>query len=221
MRFLIEPLLSESYCRSVVELLRREGEGWRPGTDTAGWVAREVKNNRQLDRQCPLHHELAPGLADILGMHPTVQSAAFPRRIHSILFSRSGVGEGYGRHVDNAHMAGGRSDLSFTIALSSTDDYQGGALVLESPSGEEAFRLPLGHALVYPSTLLHRVEPVTAGERLVAVGWIESRIRHGDQRELLFELDMAGRMLFDRSGKDEVFDLISRSYANLQRRWES
>jgi PKHD-type hydroxylase len=149
-----------------------------------------------------------------------MQAAAFPRQIHSLLFSRSGVGEGYGRHVDNAWMAGGRSDLSFTLALTDPDGYQGGALVLESPSGEEAFRLPAGHALVYPSTLLHRVEPVTSGERLVAVGWIESRIRHGDQRELLFELDTARRALFERSGKDEVFDLISRSYTNLLRRWE-
>ena len=130
------------------------------------------------------------------------------------------MGEGYGRHVDNAWMADGRSDLSFTIALADHDGYQGGALVLESSSGEEAFRLPAGHALVYPSTLLHRVEPVTAGERLVAVGWIESRIRHADQRELLFELDTASRALFERSGKDEVFDLISRSYSNLLRRWE-
>ena len=117
-------------------------------------------------------------------------------------------------------MAAAGSDLWFTIALADPDGYQGGALVLESSSGEEAFRLPAGHALVYPSTLLHRVEPVTAGERLVAVGWIESRIRHADQRELLFELDTASRALFERSGKDEVFDLISRSYSNLLRRWE-
>ena len=117
-------------------------------------------------------------------------------------------------------LAGGRSDLSFTIALSGPDDYEGGALVLESPGKEEVFRLPVGHALVYPSTMLHRVEPVTSGERFVAVGWIESRIRHADQRELLFELDMAGRTLFERSGGDEVFDSISRTYANLLRRWE-
>jgi len=221
MRFLIEPLLPKSYCHSVAKKLRQENEAWRPGAETAGWVARDVKNNHQLDRQCPLHKELASELAEILEMHPMVQAAAFPRQIHGLLFSRSGVGEGYGRHVDNAWMAGGRSDLSFTLALTDPDGYQGGALVLDSPSGEEAFRLPAGHALVYPSTLLHRVDPVTAGERLVAVGWIESRIRHADQRELLFELDMAGRMVFGRNGKDEVFDLISRSYANLQRRWES
>jgi PKHD-type hydroxylase len=123
--------------------------------------------------------------------------------------------------MDNAWMRGGRSDLSFTVFLSEPEAYSGGALVLESPGGEESFRLPAGHALVYPSTLLHRVEPVTAGERLVAVGWIESRIRHADQRELLFELDTARRALFQRHGKDEIFDLISRSYSNLLRFWDA
>jgi PKHD-type hydroxylase len=150
-----------------------------------------------------------------------LQAAAFPRRIHSLLFSRSGRGQGYGRHVDNAWMAAGRSDLSFTVFLSDPDAYSGGALVLELPAGEMAVRLPAGHALVYPSTLLHRVEPVTAGERLVAVGWIESRIRHADQREVLFELDTARRALFERQGKDEIFDLISRSYSNLLRCWDA
>jgi PKHD-type hydroxylase len=204
----------------MVEHLRQAGDDWRPGAETAGWHARGVKNNHQLDLRCPLYRELAAELQNQLRHHPLVQAAAFPRQVHSILFSRSGVGEGYGRHVDNACMMGGRSDLSFTIALSDPNDYQGGGLVLESFSGEETFRLPVGHALVYPSTLLHRVEPVTSGERLVAVGWIESRIRHADQRELLFDLDMAGRTMFERSGGDEVFGLINRSYSNLLRRWE-
>jgi PKHD-type hydroxylase len=156
----------------------------------------------------------------VLTAQPLLQAAAFPRRIHGLLFSRSGAGEGYGRHVDNAWMSGGRSDLSFSLFLSEPEAYAGGALVLEAPGGEESFRLPAGHALVYPSTLLHRVEPVTAGERLVAVGWIESRIRLADQRELLFELDTARRTLFARHGKDEIFDLVSRSYSNLLRRWD-
>jgi PKHD-type hydroxylase len=133
--------------------------------------------------------------------------------------SRSGPGDGYGRHVDNAFMDGGRSDLSFTVFLSAPDHYEGGALVLEQPHGEEAFRLPAGHALIYPSTLLHRVEPVSDGERLVAVGWIQSRVRSAERRELLFELDTARRTLFAGGGKGEVFDLLCRSYSNLLRMW--
>jgi PKHD-type hydroxylase len=220
MRFPIEPLLSPTHCADLRERLQAAGDAWRPGVETAGWHAREVKNNHQLDRDGPLHRQLAAELMERLERDPLLQAAAFPRRIHGLLFSRSREGEGYGRHLDNAWMAGGRSDLSFTVFLSEPEAYSGGALVLESPSGEETFRLPAGHALVYPSTLLHRVEPVTAGERLVAVGWVESRIREAEQRELLFELDTARRTLFARGGKDELFDLISRSYGNLLRRWE-
>jgi PKHD-type hydroxylase len=221
MQVRIEPLLSAQQSQMWLEQLRQAVESWLPGGETAGWHARQVKHNHQLDRDSKLHQELAAQLEEQLLGHPLLQATAFPRRIHGVLFSRSGVGEGYGRHVDNAWMASGRTDLSFTLFLSELDAYEGGALVLESPSGEEPFRLPAGHAIVYPSTLLHRVESVTKGERHVAVGWIESRIRTGDQRELLFELDTARRALFARSGKDEIFDLISRSYSNLLRLWDS
>jgi PKHD-type hydroxylase len=221
MRFLIEPLLPPDTCAAMAAALGQAGDAWRAGEQSAGWHARAVKCNQQLDPTSGLHQRLAEQLRQALFQHPLVQAAAFPRSVHSILFSRCGTGQGYGRHVDNAWMAMGRSDLSFTVALSDPNGYSGGGLVLETPSGEEAFRLPLGHALVYPSTLLHRVDPVESGERLVAVGWIESRIRHGDQRELLFELDTARRTLFERTGKDEIFDLVSRSYSNLLRRWDA
>jgi PKHD-type hydroxylase len=220
MRFLIEPLLSPAQSARIVDALSTPEAIWCPGAESAGWHARAVKQNQQLQGASDLAQRLATDLQACLMGHPLLQAAAFPRVVHSILFSRCGPGEGYGRHVDNAWMVGGRSDLSFTLALSDPGGYVGGELVLETPAGEEVFRLPQGHALVYPSTLLHRVEPVSAGERLVAVGWIESRIRHADQRELLFELDTARRALFDRNGKDELFDLISRSYSNLLRRWD-
>ena len=220
MRFLLEPLLVEEDLQDLVSALTDPPAPWIDGAATAGWHARDLKRNHQLDGTSQLHQQLSARLEMVLTAQPLLQAAAFPRRIHGLLFSRSGVGEGYGRHVDNAWMRGGRSDLSFTVFLSEPEAYEGGALVLESPGGEESFRLPAGHALVYPSTLLHRVEPVTAGERLVAVGWIESRIRHADQRELLFELDTARRSLFARHGKDDVFDLVSRSYSNLLRRWD-
>jgi len=219
MRFELEPLLTPDQASRICGRLRSSSD-WRSGQDTAGWHARAVKTNQQLDRSSPLHHELLAELQPLLAGHPLIQAAAFPRSIHSLLFSRCGPGEGYGRHVDNAWMAAGRSDLSFTVFLSSPSDYEGGALTLETPGGSERYRLPAGHGLVYPSTQLHSVEPVLTGERLVLVGWIESRIREAEQRELLFELDTARRALFARSGKDEVFDLISRSYSNLLRRWD-
>lgn len=221
MQLFLEPLFPpEEAERLLQRLLAAPPEAWLPGAETAGWHARTVKRNRQLDRQTPLHELLEGEVREALEVHPLVRAAAFPRRIHGLLFSRAGVGEGYGRHVDNAWMAGGRADLSFTLALGGPDTYGGGDLVLETPGGEERIRLPAGHGVVYPSTCLHEVEPVTRGERVVAVGWIESRIRHGEQRELLFELDTARRALFAREGKGEVFDLVSRSYSNLLRWWD-
>jgi PKHD-type hydroxylase len=219
MRFELESLLSPEAASSLRGALQAEQGAWLAGSSTAGWHARQVKRNWQLDRGSALHQSLASQVSAALLAHPLLQSAALPVRLHGLLFSRSGPGDGYGRHVDNAFMDGGRSDLSFTVFLSAPDHYQGGALVLEQPHGEEAFRLPVGHALIYPSTLLHRVEPVSAGERLVAVGWIQSRVRSAERRELLFELDTARRTLFAAGGKGEVFDLLCRSYSNLLRMW--
>ena len=219
MRFQIESLLPAEQIASWRSLLLAPEVEWRPGQETAGWHARSVKHNHQLDRASALHRELAPLVHQALLVHPLLASAALPSRIHNLLFSRLGPGEGYGRHVDNAFMADGRSDLSFTLFLSEPGSYQGGALVLEYPDGEEAVRLGAGDLIVYPSTLLHRVDPVTEGERLVCAGWIQSRLRSAEQRELLFELDTARRTVFSQQGKGEIFDLLSRSYTNLLRMW--
>jgi PKHD-type hydroxylase len=219
MRFQLDALLDPQTLQELQgDLLAPEAD-WRPGQESAGWHARSVKRNRQLDRASPLHARLAARLSACLEAHPLLQAAVLPVRIHGLLFSRCGPGEGYGRHVDNAFMAGGRADVSFTLFLQDPDVYSGGGLMLESPAGEEEVRLAAGSAIVYPSTLLHRVAPVTAGERIVAVGWIQSRVRDAEMRELLFDLDTARRDLFQREGKSEAFDLISRSYSNLLRRW--
>ncbi|MFM7264885.1 MAG: Fe2+-dependent dioxygenase [Cyanobium sp.] len=219
MQFVLDSLLDATALEELRQALLAPGAPWRDGAETAGWHAREVKRNRQLERTSPLHQQLRESLKRRLLDQPLLQAAALPLRLHGLLFSRMGPGEDYGRHVDNAFMAGGRSDLSFTVFISDADTYGGGALVVESPGGEEAWRLPAGQAFVYPSTLLHRVDPVSWGERLVAVGWIESRVRSAEQRELLFELDTARRSLFAREGKGEEFDRICRCYANLLRMW--
>ena len=126
----------------------------------------------------------------------------------------------YGRHVDNALMKGGhRSDLSFTVFLSDPKDYDGGELVIEGADSEQGYKLPAGSAIVYPSTTLHRVDPITRGERWAVVGWVESWVRHAAQREILFDLDTVQRRLFAQMGKTPEFDLVAKSLSNLLRQW--
>ncbi|MOA44732.1 PKHD-type hydroxylase [compost metagenome] len=112
-----------------------------------------------------------------------------------------------------------RTDVSVTIFLSEPEDYDGGELVMESAGGETAYKLPAGSAVTYPTTMLHRVEPVTRGTREVAVTWAQSLIRRADHREILFDLERVGRSIFERDGKTEEFDLINKSAANLRRMW--
>jgi hypothetical protein len=131
MHFRLEPLLSASQVEELRLALLAEATPWRDGAETAGWHARGVKRNRQLDPGSALHQTLASALSGHLLHHPLLLAAALPVQLHNLRFSRCGVGEGYGRHVDNAYMAGGRSDLSFTLFLNDPDHYRGGDLVLE------------------------------------------------------------------------------------------
>ena len=190
------------------------------GKITAGWHAKLVKNNQQLDNKNLDKREMEGIVIKALNRNPLFQTAVRPKFIHSILFSRYEVGMSYGRHVDNAIMKDGRRvDVSFTLFLNSPDEYEGGELVMEGAQDEQDYCLEAGSAIVYPSTTLHRVEPVTKGVRLAAVGWVQSFIREAGDREILFDLDTARRVMFAQQGKSAEFDLISKSIANLIRKW--
>ena len=188
------------------------------GATTAGWSARLVKSNLQASD--------SPGLARLRALvdtrlreHPVFALATRPKTIIGPLFSRYQSGHAYGTHVDDALIAGSRTDVSFTIFLSPPDTYEGGELILDTPAGEESFKLPPGSVITYPATTLHRVAPVTGGERLVAAGWVRSYVRDPARRELLFDLETARRRLFDREGKTAEGDLLAKCAANLMRMW--
>ncbi|MEL6398398.1 MAG: Fe2+-dependent dioxygenase [Cyanobacteria bacterium J06626_4] len=187
------------------------------GKLTAGWYAKQVKHNQQIKgTEAKDVREL---IRQTLTRHPLFQAAVRPKQVHSLLLSRYGVGMEYGRHVDNALMGNQRSDVSFTVFLSEPQDYNGGELVVEGAADEQSYKLAAGTAIIYPSSTLHRVEPVTQGTRLVAVGWVQSWIRDAAKRELLFDLDTVRRSLYTQSGKTNEFDLLSKSLANLMRQW--
>jgi PKHD-type hydroxylase len=192
------------------------------GKTTAGWHARLVKNNTQLRSDAPGLPELQTIVQQALKQNALFQIAALPKIISPILFSRYAVGMGYGSHVDNAFMGEEnrmRSDLSLTLFLSPPETYEGGELTIESTHGEQVFKLDAGAIVLYPSSTLHRVEPVTQGVRLAAVTWVQSLVRESSDREILFDLDTARQAIFGKNGKTAEFDLLSKSYANLLRKW--
>lgn len=220
MIFQIPDLLTAEELASITALLAQAE--LQDGKATAGWHAKLVKNNEQLPRKDPASDRCQAVVQAALGRSPLFQLAVRPRAVHSLLLSRYRPGMAYGRHTDNALMGGSaflRSDVSFTVFLSPPDAYEGGELVIEGADAEASYKLAAGTALVYPSTALHRVDPVTSGERLVAVGWAQSLIRDAGKREILFDLETVRRSLFAQDGKSDEFDLLSKSAANLLRLW--
>jgi len=194
------------------------------GSKTAGWLAKPVKYNQQLSPASPLWGELQAQLLPKLEHHPLIQIAAYPNIIHPLRLSRYQPGMFYGIHSDNALMPspkGGmmRTDLSLTLFLSDPSSYEGGELVIDTPWGEQAYKLPAGSLVLYPAGFLHQVTPVVSGTRLVAVTWIQSWIRDPQQRQILFELQTLRQELFEAEGKTARVDRLSVIRANLMRQW--
>ncbi|MBA1145715.1 Fe2+-dependent dioxygenase [Ectothiorhodospiraceae bacterium WFHF3C12] len=196
---------------------------FRDGRETAGWHARLVKHNQQADSRTEAVESLRSLVDQAVAASPLFQTAARPARQRPVMFSRYESGMSYGAHVDDAVMGQGgdrlRTDLSFTLFLCDPDSYDGGELIMDTTAGEQSYKLPAGAMVLYPSSTLHRVDPVTRGERLAAVGWVQSQVRDPRHRELLFDLETARRRIFETQGKTPEFDLVSKSLANLLRMW--
>ena len=211
---------ADDVARIAAALDRTE---FRDGRLTAGWHARLVKRNTQADGSHPQVSKLRAEVDQAIRRHPLFELAVRPARLKPVMFSRYEAGMEYGSHVDDAVMTADgrplRTDVSFTLFLSEPEECSGGELVTDSPAGEQVYKLPAGAMVVYPSSTLHRVEPVTAGRRLAAVGWAQSLVRDPARREILFDLDTARRQLFEREGKSAEFDALSKSVANLLRMW--
>lgn len=188
------------------------------GRSTAGWSASLVKANNQACAD-PAIDLWRDRLAATFLRSPLFHLAAQPKRIIGPMFSRYDIGSAYGAHVDEPIIDGSRADLSYTLFLSDPDAYDGGELTIDTPAGSEAHKHSAGCLVLYPATTLHLVSPVTRGTRYAAVGWVRSHIRDATQRELLFDLETARRLLFEQHGKTHEVDLLSKCFANLIRMW--
>ena len=196
-------------------------EDFIDGKKTAGWSAKTVKHNTQLDAKAAYGKDLKEVVREALKRNLTFQAGVKPKVIHSMMFSRYETGMSYGTHVDNAVMGSSflRSDVSLTVFLNAPSEYEGGELVIEEVNQNRLIKLDAGSVITYPSSTLHRVAPVTKGVRLVAVAWVQSLVRDPAKREILFELDQARRSIFDQHGKCKEFNWITKSYTNLLRQW--
>jgi PKHD-type hydroxylase len=192
------------------------------GKRTAGYRAKRVKHNLQLDREAPDAKAVKSLILTALRRNPTFQRAALPKHVRPPLISRYEEGMNYGLHVDDALMgkdSKARTDLSVTVFLNDPTDYEGGELVMMSPFGEQRIKQPAGSAVVYPSSTLHRVAPVTRGERLAGVTWVQSHVRDPARREILFDIWRIREKLAKADPDAEESDLAFKTYANLMRMW--
>ena len=216
----IPDLLDSRQLEAVCAVLR-QGR-FVDGRRSAGMRAAAAKNNLELAPDEETYAALNDVVMTRLVKHPLYLQAALPARIAAPIYARYTPGMEYGGHIDDPLMgppdARYRSDLSITIFLNSPAEYEGGELSIRTAAGEQDIKLDAGHAVIYPADTWHAVKPVTAGERLVALTWVQSLVRRADQRELLLQLDRAREAL--RQGDNApALQQVDLCYANLFRMW--
>ncbi|WAT00758.1 PKHD-type hydroxylase YbiX [Rouxiella chamberiensis] len=197
---------------------------WIDGRATVGNQGAQVKNNQQIDTRSEIYQRLQATVLKALQNSPLFFAAALPRNISSPLFNRYQQNETYGFHVDGAVRNNGeagwmRTDLSATLFLCEPDSYEGGELVVNDTYGQHSVKLPAGDMILYPSSSLHCVTPVTQGTRVASFMWIQSMIRDDKRRGMLFELDSNIQTLKARHGESEEVLSLLNLYHNLLREW--
>ena len=204
---------------------RLDDAAWIDGKVTAGAQSARAKQNLQLPEDAPVAREIGDLILAALQRHPLFMSAALPLKVFPPLFNRYAGGHAFGSHVDNAirqvpgtpHRV--RTDLSATLFFVDPDGYEGGELVVEDTYGTHRVKLPAGDMVLYPSTSLHHVTPVTSGARVCSFFWIQSLVRDDGRRTLLFDMDTAIQRLA-RDAPDHPSTMqLTGVYHNLLRQW--
>jgi PKHD-type hydroxylase len=198
---------------------------WLDGRVTAGPQSSRAKHNLQLGEETPLARELGDQILAALQRNSLFMSAALPLKVYPPMFNRYSGGHSFGSHVDNAirqvpgtpHRV--RTDLSATLFLVDPDEYDGGELVVEDTYGMHSVKLPAGDMVLYPSTSLHHVTPVTRGARVASFFWIQSLVRDDGRRTLLFDMDVAIQRIAQDVPDHPSAVQLTGVYHNLLRQW--
>lgn len=219
----IDNVLTEEELAAAQKLLAESA--WVSGLVTAGTQAAKVKNNQQLSENAPQMATLRRLVLGALNRNALFFTATLPKKIMPPFFNRySGATNHYGFHVDNAMRIlpeGGyvRADVSATLFLSDPQTYDGGELVINDTFGQQNIKLQAGSMVIYPSSSVHQVTPVTRGERVACFMFIQSMVRDPNQRRLLYEMDMALLQLRQNIGETEAVVNLTGTYHNLLRQW--
>lgn len=199
---------------------------WIDGNETSGSQSALAKVNEQLPEASAAAREAGAIILNALSNSPIFFSAALPLKVYPPLFNRYGEGQQFGTHVDNAiRIQRGsdfrlRSDLSVTIFLEDPDAYDGGVLTIEDIFGVQQVKLPAGHAVLYPSSSLHHVTPVTSGRRVASFFWLQSMVRDAGARRMLWDLDQSVQRLTGQlGGADRSVIELTGLYHNMLRHW--
>lgn len=194
---------------------------FQDGRLSAGLAAQQVKNNEEVCSEQTVS-ELNRIVMGNLVRHPEYKIAALPHRIAVPFYVRYGQGMAYGEHMDDPVMGEEnryRSDIAVTVFLNSPDEYEGGELVIYTPFGHQSIKGSAGDAVLYPASTRHQVTPVTRGERLVAVTWVQSLVRSYEQRDLLYQLGKTREKMLRKAPDSEDSRCIDNVYLNLVRMW--
>lgn len=221
---LIPDLLDAAQVAALRSII--DAAEWVDGNATSGPQSALAKRNRQLSEESDAARRAGALVLDALAASPLFVASALPLKVYPPLFNRYGAGDGFGSHVDSAiRIRRGsdfriRSDVSATLFLADPETYDGGELVMQTPFGEQAVKLPAGHMVLYPASSLHHVTPVTRGKRIASFFWVQSMVRDSEARAMLFELDTAIQATGARIGQDDPEIVrLTGIYHNLLRRW--
>ena len=223
----LKNILTPDEIQTTRALLGADDAPWVDGRSSAGGQALAQKRNEQLAQDSVQSHELRALVLAALQRDALFFSTALPKKIFNPLFNRySGESNFYGAHVDGAVLRSKspdqwvRSDISCTLFLTEPDEYEGGELCIQEAHSERHVKLPAGDLVLYPSSSVHQVAPVTRGTRLASFFWIESMVRSTEQRLLLWNMDMDLLKLRSRVGdNDPAVVGLTGTYHNLLRMW--
>ncbi|KAF3984812.1 MAG: Fe2+-dependent dioxygenase [Methylococcales symbiont of Hymedesmia sp. n. MRB-2018] len=224
MIFKIPHVLTKQQIKQGLKIL--ETAKWIDGSVTAGKQSALTKKNLQLPEESEAARQVGDMILTALANTPLFISAALPNKIFPPLFNYYAKGDKFGEHVDNAvrYVPGLpvkiRTDLSMTLFFSEPEEYDGGELIIQDTYGEHKVKLNAGDMIIYPATSLHKVTPITRGQRLSSFFWLQSMVANDEQRRILFDMDTALQNL-RKNNKDSDPNIIKLTgvYHNLLRQW--